>query len=93
MEDWAFADDRELMSFKGLESCSTCDHFGYVTLAQCQVLDGCHLKERLLAPGDQVRRRCEHWQYATPWALRSKTTHGGQSADCHNDVVLKPGKE
>ena len=61
MEEWAFADDRELQNFMGVQSCSTCQHFGCVALAQCQVLGACQLRERLLAPGDQDRRRCEHW--------------------------------
>ncbi|WP_392351642.1 hypothetical protein [Parasynechococcus sp.] len=65
MEEWSFVDDRELESFKGLQSCSTCQHFGYVTLGQCQVLGGCHLKQRLLAPGSQLLRRCEHWSYCS----------------------------
>ena len=42
MEEWAFVDDRELESFRGHKSCATCDHFGYVTLRQCQVLGSCH---------------------------------------------------
>ena len=93
MEDWAFADDRELMSFKGIQSCTTCEHFGYVSLAQCQVLGGCQLKRRLLAPGDQARRRCEYWSYASPQASRSRNTDGGQSLDRHSESVVKPGSE
>ena len=44
MEEWGFVDDRELDSFKGHRRCATCDHFGYVTLGQCQVLGSCHLR-------------------------------------------------
>ncbi len=38
VEEWGLLDDRELDSFKGHRSCSTCTPFGYVTLGQCQVL-------------------------------------------------------
>ena len=65
VEDWAFLDDRELESFKGLQSCATCQHFGYVSLAQCQVLGACHLKQGLLAPGSQAVRKCKHWSYCS----------------------------
>ena len=64
MEDWAFVDDRELVPFRGIESCSTCQSFGYVTLAQCQVLGACRIKQRLLPPGMQLLRRCGGWSYA-----------------------------
>jgi len=74
MEDWAFADDRELVPFRGMQSCSTCHNFGYVTLAQCQVLGACHLKQRLLPPGAQLIRRCDGWSHATPWAMKSSAS-------------------
>ena len=70
MEDWPFVDDRELVGFRGLQSCSTCGNFGYLTLSQCQVLGGCHLKQRLLPPGTQLTRRCDGWSHATPWAFK-----------------------
>ena len=61
VEDWSFIDDRKLLPFKGVESCSTYQNFGYITLGQCLVLGGCHLKKRLLPPGMQQLRRCEGW--------------------------------
>ena len=70
MEDWPFVDDRDLISFRGMQSCATCHHFGYVALSQCQVLGGCHLKQGLLAPGAHALKRCKHWSYATPWAKK-----------------------
>ena len=70
MEDWPFVDERELMPFKGAQSCSTCQNFGYITLGQCQVLGACRLKECLLPPGVQLIRRCKGWSHATPWAMR-----------------------
>ena len=48
MEEWAFVDDRELESFRGHKSCSTCGHFGFAVLGQCQVLGCCHLRQALL---------------------------------------------
>ena len=33
---------------------------GYVSLAQCQVLGACYLKQGLLAPGSQALRNCKH---------------------------------
>ena len=71
MEDWDFINDRELIPFRGMRSCSTCSSFGYVSLGQCQVLGACHLKKRLLPPGVQLIRRCDGWSHATPWALAS----------------------
>ena len=71
MEGWSFADERELVSFKGIRSCATCSRFRYVALAQCQVLGACRLKERLLPPGTQLIRQCNEWTYATPWAMAS----------------------
>ena len=44
LEKWGFVDGRELDSFKGHKSSATCDHFGYLTLGQCQLLGSCHLK-------------------------------------------------
>ena len=69
LEDCPFVDDRELVSFRGAQSGLTCGNFGYVTLAQCQVLGSCQLKRRLLPPGIQLIRRCDGWSHATPWAL------------------------
>ena len=69
MEDWPFAVERELESFRGMQSCSTCASFSYVTLGQCQVLGACQLKQRILPPGLQLIRQCGGWTYATPWAL------------------------
>ena len=66
MEEWSFVDDRELESFRGHKSCSTCDHFGYVTLAQCLVLGCCRLREGLLVPGMHALRSCKHWSYCSP---------------------------
>jgi len=76
MEEWAFADDRELVSFKGAESCSSCSSFGYVALGQCQVLGSCHLKQRLLPPGKQRIRKCKAWSHARPWALEADIKKG-----------------
>ena len=39
-KEWGFVDDRELDSFWGHRSCSTCGHFGFAFLSQCQLL-GC----------------------------------------------------
>lgn len=64
-------DDRDLESFKGAQSCSSCSSFRYVSLAQCQVLGSCHLKQRLLPPGMQLIRKCKAWSHATPWAMGS----------------------
>ena len=61
MEEWGFIDDRDLESFKGHKSCSTCTHFGYVTLGQCQVLGSCHLRRGLFAPGSHSLKSCKHW--------------------------------
>lgn len=38
MEDWPFVDDRDLISFRGMQSCTTCHHFGYVTLSHAKSL-------------------------------------------------------
>ena len=65
MEEWGFLDDRELDSFRGYRSCATCDHFGYVTLGQCQVLGSCHLRQGLLAPGAHSLKCCEHWVFCS----------------------------
>ena len=70
MEEWDFIDERQLTPFRGMQHCSTCSSFGYVTLGQCQVLGACHLKRRLLPPGSQLIRRCSGWTYATPWAAK-----------------------
>ena len=69
VEEWAFVDGRELVSFCGVQSCPSCSSFGYVSLGQCQVLGACQPKKRFLPPGAQLLRRCEHWSHATPWAL------------------------
>ena len=58
MEDWNFLDDLGLTTVSGIQSCSSCSSFLYVTLSQCQVLGACHLKKRLLPPGVQLIRRC-----------------------------------
>ena len=65
MEEWGFVDDRDLESFKGLQSCSTCHHFGYVTLGQCQVLGACYLRQALLTPGSHTLKSCKHWNYCS----------------------------
>ena len=65
MEEWGFADARDLESFKGLQSCSTCHHFGYVTLGQCQVLGACYLRQALLTPGAHTLKSCKHWSYCS----------------------------
>ena len=65
VEEWPFLDDRELDSFRGHRSCATCDHFGYVTLGQCQVLGSCHLRQGLLAPGAHSLKSCEHWVFCS----------------------------
>lgn len=46
MEDWPFVDDRELVSFRGIQSCSTCRNFGYATLGQRQVHGACYIKQQ-----------------------------------------------
>ena len=63
MEEWGFLDDSDLESFKGHKSCSTCGHFGFAVLGQCQVLGSCHLKQGLLAPGSHPLKSCEHWVF------------------------------
>ena len=65
MEEWTFVDARDLESFKGLQSCSTCHYFGYVTVGQCQVLGGCHLRQVLLTPGSHTLKSCKHWNYCS----------------------------
>ena len=65
VEEWGFLDERELDSFRGHKSCATCDHFGYVTLGQCQVLGSCSLKQGLLAPGSHPLKSCKHWTYCS----------------------------
>ena len=65
MEEWAFADARELESFKGFQSCSAFQHFGYATLGQCQVLGSCYLRQALLAPGSHTLKSCKHWGYCS----------------------------
>ena len=40
MENWAFIDEQELVSFRGLQIYSSCGNLGYVTLSQCQVREG-----------------------------------------------------
>ena len=75
MEDWPFADDLELISFRGMRSCFTCSSFGYVSLGQCQVLGACHLKQRLLPPGTQLIRQCKGWSHATPWAMKTSVSN------------------
>ena len=40
MEEWGFVDDRELDSFRGHRSCSTCSQFRFAFLIQSQLL-GC----------------------------------------------------
>ena len=56
MEEWGFVDDRELESFRGHKSCSTCGHFGFAVLGQCQVLGCCHLRQALLTPDYDVKK-------------------------------------
>ena len=79
VEEWPFVDDRELMSFKGLRSCASCTHFGYVTLGQCQTLGACLLMQRLLPPNCQQLRQCQHWSYAAPAALGQSGWHRSPS--------------
>ena len=50
MEAWGFVDDRGLESFTGHKSCATCDHFGCVTLGQCQVLGSCRFRHGFSGP-------------------------------------------
>ena len=65
MEEWGFLDDRELDSFRGHRSCSTCTHFGYVNLGQCQVLGSCHLRQGLLAPAAHPLKSCKQWVFCS----------------------------
>ena len=66
MEDRSFAEDSVLVRFRGLESCSTCTHFRFAVLGQCQVLGSCHLRQRLLVPGAHTLKRCEQWIDCSP---------------------------
>jgi len=65
MEEWGFVDDQELESFRGHKSCSTCGHFGFAVLGQCQVLGCCHLRQALLTPGSHPLKSCKHWRYCS----------------------------
>ena len=65
VEEWPFIDDRELVPFRGMQSCSTCSSFGYVILGQCQTLGSCRTKQRLLPPQTQLIRRCKDWSYVS----------------------------
>ena len=40
MEEWGFVEDRELDSFRGHRSCTTCGHFEFAFFSQYQLL-GC----------------------------------------------------
>ena len=79
VEDWPFVDDRDLISFRGMQSCATCHHFGYVALSQCQVLGGCHLKQGLLAPGAHALKRCALELRNAPKAAERKHTQADAS--------------
>ena len=65
LEEWGFVDERELDSFKGHKTSATCDHFGYVTLGQCQELGSCHLRQGLLTPGEHLLKGCKHWSFCS----------------------------
>ena len=41
VEDWPFIEDRQLIHFCGIQRCSTCYHFEYITLGRRQVIGGC----------------------------------------------------
>ena len=65
LEEWGFVDERELDSFKGHKSSATCDHFGYITLGQFQLLGSCHLRQGLLTPGAHPLRTCKHLSHCS----------------------------
>ena len=65
MEEWGFVDDRELESFRGHKSCSTCGHFGFAVLGQRQVLGCCHLRQALLTPSSHPLKSCKHWTFCS----------------------------
>ena len=76
VEEWAFVDGRELVSFCGVQSCPSCSSFGYVSLGQCQVLGACQPKKRFLPPGAQLLRRCEHWSHLRHGPLLYQNENG-----------------
>ena len=65
LEECGFVDGRELDSFKGHKISATCDHFGYLTLGQCQLLGSCHLRQGLLTPGAHPLRSCKDLSYCS----------------------------
>jgi len=65
MEERGFIDDREHESFRGHKSCTTCGHFGFAVLDQCQVLSCCHLRQALLTPGSHPLKSCKNRSYCS----------------------------
>ena len=51
MEEWAFVDEGELLSFRGSEACMTCQHFTHGVDAHCHTLVACRLRQQRLADG------------------------------------------
>ena len=61
MEEWAFVDEGELLSFRGSEACMTCQHFTHGVDAHCHTLLACRLRQQRLADGEHLTRRCRLW--------------------------------
>ena len=62
MEEWDFVDDRDLQGWKGGVVCMTCQHFAYGVDRHCHTVLACNLRQRQLAQGDHLKKRCKLWR-------------------------------
>ena len=65
VEEWDFVDERDLQGWKGGVVCMTCQHFAYGVDQHCHTVVGCNLRQRQLAQGDHLKKRCKLW--AATW--------------------------
>ena len=61
VEEWDFVDERDLQGWKGGVVCMTCQHFAYGVDQHCHTVVGCNLRQRQLAQGDHLKKRCKLW--------------------------------
>ena len=75
MEERGFVDDRELEGRKGACICMTCQHFSYGVDRHCHTLLGCNLRQKQLAQGDHLTKKCKlwasAWQKEMGWAVEA----------------------
>ena len=61
MEKWDFVDDRDLQGWKGGVVCIACQHFAYSVDRRIHTVLACNLRQRQLAQGDHLKKRCKLW--------------------------------